>query len=184
MTEPHFNPETVVLEIPFTAKLQDAKSNNSFVRFGPVSVEQVTFDIQSVSDTRTGRAYPVDAFRLNVAGPDGDQHMLVSLEFNGGTFNEGFRAETAPEAYLARLKAGLTEVLKVVSCEDDIKHASLEKVQTAYNIASEALVGAYEPLFAAFSTGTILAVTASVQELASEGGPLPEVTLLLQPRIV
>jgi hypothetical protein len=184
MTAPAFNPEVAALAIPFDEELERAGKAERSLRFGPIAVEgEVTFIVDTVTDLRTGRELPSDAFRLKAQNPDGEQHWLVSLSFDGDHFTQHFKHETEPNAFLERLKGGLLELSKELPDKSGIAKLTLQQATKLYNAANDTLVGTYEPLYAALTNGTAtLAIQVIVPEIQTEGCEPATVTLYVQPR--
>lgn len=174
-----FNPERVVLEIPFTTQYEQAADAACAVRFGPAS-KKVSFKIRSVSETATGAELPAAAFRLVDAGPDTD-HRLVQLQFRGEAFSQSLREELQPQVLLERLKHGLLAIQEQTT-EPYLKRASLQHVVKIYNQLHKTFRGTQAPLFAALTGRATLAITAAVPEILNDDKEPTEVTLYVQPR--
>lgn len=174
-----FNPDSAVLEIPFTERYEEAADATRSVRFGPAS-KALTFNIQSVSEMATGTELPTSAFRLVDAGADGD-HRLVQLRFRGEAFTKAFQAEVQPDNFLERLKGGLLKVQEQTT-DAYLTRASVTRVVNVYNQLHQTLRGTHAPLFAALTSRTTLAISAEVPEIIADNKEPLLVTLYVKPR--
>jgi|GEM_PF-6477906 hypothetical protein len=174
-----FNPDSAVLEIPFSERYEEAADTVRVVRFGPAS-KALTFNIQSVSEMATGTELPTSAFRLTDAGADGD-HRLVQLRFRGEAFTKVFREEVQPENFLERLKGGLLKVQEQTT-EAYLTRATVASVVKVYNQLHQTLRGTHAPLFAALTGRTTLAISAEVPEILTDNKEPTLVTLYVKPR--